>query len=174
MCREVWDDITCPFSNFNGWTIEVREWISDFISHFIMDVIIHPCWDLSWSMLVLLVKGPHSFQVRPYIPMWCDIFLHMHTNLLSHLSQTEPVSNCPHAVMLKQIILLKFKATIYNGFMKSNTYWTCKKKVAIQELSCRAYFIKFLALQNNKIAWDFIYNSKSRKRDTTEYVTSFV
>ena len=33
------------FPKLNGATIEVWEWISNFIPHFIMDVIIHPCWD---------------------------------------------------------------------------------------------------------------------------------
>ena len=33
--------------NFNGCTVEVREWASNFIPYFIMDVITYPCWDLS-------------------------------------------------------------------------------------------------------------------------------
>ena len=37
---EVWDEITYPFLNFNGAIDEVSEWISNFIPHFIMDVII--------------------------------------------------------------------------------------------------------------------------------------
>ena len=35
----VWNEITYPFSNFNGGTVEVWEWISNFIPHIIMDVI---------------------------------------------------------------------------------------------------------------------------------------
>ena len=49
---EMWDEITSPFPNFNCATIEVCEWISNFIPHFIMDVITNPCWDQSSSMLV--------------------------------------------------------------------------------------------------------------------------
>ena len=45
--NKVWDEITYPFSYFNGATVEVWEWISKFIPHFIMDVITYPCWDLS-------------------------------------------------------------------------------------------------------------------------------
>ena len=50
---KVWDKITYPFRNFNGFTIEVWKWIIwNFIPHFIMDVIIllhavievNPCW----------------------------------------------------------------------------------------------------------------------------------
>ena len=42
---KVWVEITFPFPNFNGCTIEVWEWISNFIPHFIMDVITDPCWN---------------------------------------------------------------------------------------------------------------------------------
>ena len=38
----VWDKITCPFPNFNGATVEVWEWISNFIPHFIMYIITYP------------------------------------------------------------------------------------------------------------------------------------
>ena len=30
----VWDEIAYPFPNFNGVTIEVSEWVSNFIPHF--------------------------------------------------------------------------------------------------------------------------------------------
>ena len=33
-------------------TIEVWEWISNSIPHFIMGIITYPCWDFSWSKLV--------------------------------------------------------------------------------------------------------------------------
>ena len=46
--RGIYDKILCevayPFRNFNGWNIQVLEWIS-FISHFIMNVITYPYWD---------------------------------------------------------------------------------------------------------------------------------
>ena len=38
-----------PFPNFNYVTIEVWEWISNFFTHFIMDVITCTCWDSSMS-----------------------------------------------------------------------------------------------------------------------------
>ena len=41
MFNEVWYEISYPFLNFNGATVEVYEWISNYIPHFIMDVIIH-------------------------------------------------------------------------------------------------------------------------------------
>ena len=39
MPSKVWDVITFPFLNFNGCTVEVLEWISNFTAHLIMDVI---------------------------------------------------------------------------------------------------------------------------------------
>ena len=44
--------ITYPFPHFNGRTVEVWEWMSNFTSRFIMDVITYLWWDQSYSMLV--------------------------------------------------------------------------------------------------------------------------
>ena len=54
MPSEVWDEMAYPFPdingatlevNFNGATVEIEEWISIFIPHFIMDVITYTCCD---------------------------------------------------------------------------------------------------------------------------------
>ena len=37
--------ITYPFSNFNGCTVQVCEWISNFTPDFIVDEITYPYWD---------------------------------------------------------------------------------------------------------------------------------
>ena len=51
------DEITYPFPNCNGSTVEVWEWIINFILHFIMDLITYPCHVnetfLTWSLLIL-------------------------------------------------------------------------------------------------------------------------
>ena len=36
---KMWNEITYPFPNFNDCTVEIWEWISNFIPHFIIDVI---------------------------------------------------------------------------------------------------------------------------------------
>ena len=41
MSSNMWDEITHPFPYFNGTSIEIWEWKSNFISHFIMDSIIY-------------------------------------------------------------------------------------------------------------------------------------
>ena len=61
MPNKVWDKITYPFPNFNGCTVVVWERISNFTTHFTMDVIIihagiqvNPC----------LWKGPLQITIR--------------------------------------------------------------------------------------------------------------
>ena len=38
----MWDEITYPFLNFNGATVEVKESLGNFIPHFIGHVITYP------------------------------------------------------------------------------------------------------------------------------------
>ena len=45
MPSKVWAGITYPFQNFNGCTVAVCEWLSNFIRHFITGVVTNPCWD---------------------------------------------------------------------------------------------------------------------------------
>ena len=42
---KMWGEIAYPFPNFNGCTVEVWEWKSNFIPNFIRFVITYPCWD---------------------------------------------------------------------------------------------------------------------------------
>ena len=42
----VWYETTYQFLNSNGETIDVWEWICNFIPHFTGYVITYPCWDL--------------------------------------------------------------------------------------------------------------------------------
>ena len=45
---KVWDEITYPFPNANGGTVEVWEWMSNFMPHFTGHVIAYPeCKNLS-------------------------------------------------------------------------------------------------------------------------------
>ena len=44
MPSEVWGESKYPFKNFNGATVEVWEWITNFIPHILMDVISYPWW----------------------------------------------------------------------------------------------------------------------------------
>ena len=73
MSSKVWDKINYPFLNFNGCTVEVWEWVNNFIPHLIMDVIIYPCQDLSSSMLLKGAPGSYSYFTSAY----------QHRNILS-------------------------------------------------------------------------------------------
>ena len=39
---KMWNEISYPVSNLNGCTVEVWEWISDFIPHLTVHLITHP------------------------------------------------------------------------------------------------------------------------------------
>ena len=58
MPGKVCGEITYPFRNFIGCTIEVQEWLSYFIPHIILDVITYPCWD--WSKIMLVKWALHT------------------------------------------------------------------------------------------------------------------
>ena len=64
MPSKLWDEITYPFPNFNAATVEVWEWICNFITHFIMNVIAYPCWDLNKTMLVKKAPGIHPVVAK--------------------------------------------------------------------------------------------------------------
>ena len=64
---DVWDEIIYPFPNFNSATLEVWEWVEQFIPQFTEHVIIYPCWDLS---LTMLVKGATDESFNLLVPLW--------------------------------------------------------------------------------------------------------
>ena len=59
----MWDEVAYPLPNFNGATVEVWEWISNFIQHFTGHVITHPWWDSNWSMSI---NGAPCQHLMPY------------------------------------------------------------------------------------------------------------
>ena len=61
MPGKVWDEITYQFPNINGATIEVWEWLSYFILHFMIDVITYPIWGWNQSFLV---KGAPEVRLK--------------------------------------------------------------------------------------------------------------
>ena len=71
MPSKVWDEINYPFPNLNGCTIELWEWISNFIRHFIMDVITYPFLGLK---LYHVSKGGHR-QFVAYITITAKVVI---------------------------------------------------------------------------------------------------
>ena len=45
MPNKVWDEITYPFPNFNGYTVELWELIINFIRYLIIEPITYSVWD---------------------------------------------------------------------------------------------------------------------------------
>ena len=98
MPNKMWVEITLPFLNFNSATVEVKEWISNFMPHYIMDVITwmlvkgapgrHALLTQTWKWIIATicygwVKLVHS-QILPGQPLIppCDL---AHWNLIWHL-----------------------------------------------------------------------------------------
>ena len=54
MPGEVWVEITYPFPNFNGCTVEVWERIGNFISYYIMDLKINA----GLNFIIVSKRGP--------------------------------------------------------------------------------------------------------------------
>ena len=54
----MWDEITYPFLNYNGATVEVKEWISNFIPHFtwVCDYLSM----LGLKLIHVIKRGPRS------------------------------------------------------------------------------------------------------------------
>ena len=82
MSSKVWDEITCPFPNFNSCNIGVWEWVSEYIPHF--RVCDYLCtvnvWDIGTydylSMMGLISnhyskRGPRVFN---WLLKCCDIW----------------------------------------------------------------------------------------------------
>ena len=76
-----WDEINSPLPNFNGATVEVWGWISNFISYYIGHVITHPYHDdvIKWKHFPRnwpFVRGIHRSRWIPHTKasdaeLWC-------------------------------------------------------------------------------------------------------
>ena len=77
----MWGEFTYPFPNFNGCTVEVWEWISNFIPHYIMDVITKPRWH---STTVCIFHGIYCIefvlwsQSIPFRPQMHELWIIPH------------------------------------------------------------------------------------------------
>ena len=90
MSGKVCDEITYPFTNFNGTTVEVWEWISHFITHIITDVITYTCCDWNsmgladdnvlhtfrWLPAVFNTRAVFSRRELPLCRYWSVVFRH--------------------------------------------------------------------------------------------------
>ena len=93
------DEITHPFPNFNGCTVEVWESISNFIPHFTGHVITY----IHAEIKAMLVKGPHwsytkwahlSWGFKLYVCKWCSS-VSLHTYTINRPISQIPQCTCP-------------------------------------------------------------------------------
>ena len=70
MPSKAWDEITYPFPNFNGGTVEVWEWICNFIPHFIVYVITYPLWDYIKMERSSVRQQPHRDSLEDWETWW--------------------------------------------------------------------------------------------------------
>ena len=59
MSSKLREEITFPFPNINDCTVEVWEWISNFIPQFTGHVITRPCWV---KYYILLLNGANDIM----------------------------------------------------------------------------------------------------------------
>ena len=86
----VWNEIIYPFPNFSICTVEVWQWLSDFIPHILMGVITYLFWDKSWCMLVKGATGlfylkthlnlDESYNLYRNAYMYIELFMDVHTD----------------------------------------------------------------------------------------------
>ena len=76
MHYKVWDDITYPFPNFNGCTVEVWERISNFIPHLTGCMITYPCCRSEMLLCSVLVSREtdskyiwYQYSITHYFPL---------------------------------------------------------------------------------------------------------
>ena len=86
---KVWNEITNPSPNFNSATVEVWEWVSNFISHFTGYVITYLWWNLSQSLLIK--RGPREMVF---------VLQEDHKNFVSFKKQSSLEYHLSHAVSI--------------------------------------------------------------------------
>ena len=73
MPSTVWYEITYPFPNFNGSTVEVWKWLCNLIAHSIMNVITYPCWDWILFSFFLQFSAQLSFTMKNACEVECHL-----------------------------------------------------------------------------------------------------
>ena len=74
MSNKEWDKIIYPFRNFNGRTVEVWEWISDFIyTHLIMGVITYVKMSKELHTLKQQIFWP-IINTEPHVVVYLNLF----------------------------------------------------------------------------------------------------
>ena len=93
MPSKVLGEFAYPFRNFNSTAAWIRERMSNFIPHFVMDTITLPCWNQSKSMLPVTFKQSYK--------------QHVFENVVIHLNSPQllkPPGNATFAINIKYFL----------------------------------------------------------------------
>ena len=113
------DEITYPFSNFNGITVEVCIWISNFISHFTGHVITYPCWEMIvWGDHI----GCYDNDVSVYIHLFKMWSMQVNLSIMvkvAALLQPGVVTGQPDIIMtVRHHSVSRISMTLWNVLIK--------------------------------------------------------
>ena len=129
MPSKLWDEITYSFPNFHGAIVEIWEWISDFVPHFIVNVVTYPWWNYSESVLVkgaIRTVGAKSSMSFEYI-LSCHLFLMYFPAGYEDWKSWRP--ECGHLFTLPSSVIIKhpFRQD-YFPWVRSSAYW-CQYRI---------------------------------------------
>ena len=85
ICYKVWDEMTFQFLNINCATVDVWQWICNFIQHFTGHMVSYPCWDFSQSVLVKQAPG----CLCCYYLIYCKVTWHLAALSWTSLTRSE-------------------------------------------------------------------------------------
>ena len=134
-----------------GAAIEVWKWISNFISHFIMDIIIYPWRDLSKSMLGSGISGHNGYHFADdiFICIFCIKKQQQNFHLILFFPGVQWV--------------MCFETLVFSNL---DLWWTCVKPVHLRYFWFRSIFISLVFfLITIQILWKFQLFSLKKKKN---------
>ena len=120
------DEITYPFANFNGCTVEVWEWTSNFTIHIRRHVITSPCSSMLSYVLVSLCYQPFTQTRSLRLFQQCRwiikllIFRHITLLLNTRISIFHPTPSCMRWDILQFAQLMK---TYFHWIIRAHKSW---------------------------------------------------
>ena len=131
MLKKVLDEITYPFPNFNGCTVEVWERINNFIPHIMMDVITYPCW---YYMFIFIDKlspcwpwhnGSHTVYLGPIVAQHRVIGMSkpLHLYLISYWNEITSLLN--RRIVFSCHLRKRWRLTQYSATSKASFAKKC-------------------------------------------------
>ena len=140
-CGLMWDVLTHPCPNFYGSLIEVRVWISNYISLFYMDAITYPCPNPGVVNSDILKAGNHTEK---------------HKMIQPHISHITIWTNCSHHFMCNQAS----RHTTWHDSMHENIVFmvtTCWPAGTWNCLRVMTMFLSYVYMQG---WWVFVASSQ--------------